>query len=344
MTRPQLNRLIEKYLDGTATNEERRLVDDWYAGFNDREVRLPASHPDEKERLKARIWSKIELQFSESEPLNEQSAPLPGRAGRVIGFPAMLRWAAAIVLVAGVGIAVWLNRSKGSLGAQAAMVEKTTPKGERQQVTLPDGSVVWLNADSKLRYSAEFQGPVREVFLTGEAFFQVAHNPARPFRVRTEKLTTQVLGTSFNVRAYAELPAGVAVATGKVLVEPARTDPRSSHPQRVFLVRNEGVTLDTSRGQLYKTTVKDGLDYAAWRDGTLVFDQTPMREVVQVLNRKYNVSIRIDNPAVYNCLLFGKYKDQPLPNLLGIICSLTRTNYQMHGSQVNIQGQGCSSQ
>ena len=342
MTKSQLNRLLEKYLDGTATDGERRLVDDWYAGFNDRELRLTATHPGEKERLKARIWSKIEAKLPENETIPGQDPSVP--AGRIVAFSPLLRWAAVVLLVAGVVLAVWLNREPGGSAAQVAMVEKTTLRGERQDVTLPDGSVVWLNADSRLTYRAEFQDSVREVFLVGEAFFQVAHNPARPFRVRTARLTTQVLGTSFNVRAYAELPAGVAVATGKVLVEPARPDPRGSSPQRVLLVRNEGVTLDSSQGQLRKTAVKDGLEYAAWRDGTLVFDQTPMREVVQVLNRKYDVSIQIDNPAVYNCLLFGKYKDQPLPNLLGIICSLTRTSYQMNGNRVNIQGQGCSPQ
>lgn len=347
MTRKQLHRLIENYLDGTATDEERQRVDAWYAGFNDSEVRISASSPEEKERLEARLWASIIARTQDEAHLPAETTRLEGFTvvrghERRVSWRPYLRWAAAVILAVGIALTLWLYRTETVPGA-VAQLEAATVRGQRTRVTLPDGSVVWLNAESRLSYPEQFAGGSREVFLTGEAFFDVAPDPGRPFRVRTPRLTTQVLGTSFNVRAYGELAPEVSVSTGRVLVKaPQQGGGAGKQAAELLLTPNERATLDSAKQTLTKTIVKSGLDYAAWRDGTLVFDQTPMREVAQTLGRKYNVTVRIASPSVYNCQLFGKYREQPLENLLGIICSLTRTNYHINGRDVSIQGQGCS--
>ncbi len=129
--------------------------------------------------------------------------------------------AAAIILVAGSILFLTGDKKERITEQQTALLEKKNPNGVKSTISLTDGSKVWLNADSKIQFPKVFTGNTREVYLSGEAFFEVATNPSRPFIIHLANGTVKVLGTSFNIRAYDnEKIIEASVATGKVAFIP----------------------------------------------------------------------------------------------------------------------------
>jgi transmembrane sensor len=168
-----------------------------------------------------------------------------------------------------------------------------TALGEKKQIKLGDGTIVWLNAASKLRYPAQFSGKTREVMLEGEAFFDVAKNADMPFVINSGTLKTTVLGTSFNVRAYQEdKTMTVAVVTGNVKV--------SSPDSELHLQPNQQAIFNKEVHKLYKKQDVPAIEMASWRAGGLQFRNTTFSEVAAVLRRSRGVKIQYD-PQLEDC-------------------------------------------
>ncbi len=159
----------------------------------------------------------------------------------------------------------------------------TTPKGGIYQITLSDGTKVWLNAESTLQYPAQFAKDKRMVFLTGEGYFDVAKDSKRSFVVATDGQAVQVLGTQFNVTAYPnELQTKTTLIEGKV-----RVSNMKSGIEHVLMPGQQGITADDD------TEVKNVAteQFTAWKDGYFRFDETPFPEVLEQLARWYDIEI-----------------------------------------------------
>jgi len=189
--------------------------------------------------------------------------------------------AAIACLVAGTG--VWLLRPRA-----APVREFATPAGQRLQLTLPDSSRVLLSVGTRLRVPRDFGHRARAVELDGEAYFVVRHDPRRPFLVRTRQGVTEDLGTSFDVRAYAqEHYVQVVVASGRVVLRAGRGGGDDS----VLSLRSRDRGVIDARGGLSATSGVALGDYLAWTRGTLVFHDAPLGDVVAQLGRWYDVDI-----------------------------------------------------
>lgn len=174
------------------------------------------------------------------------------------------------------------------------------PRGGEYTLVLGDGTTVYLNADSKLKYPEHFTGGDREVFLEGEAFFEVTKQQGAAFLVHTAKETVQVLGTSFNVRAYRDEEfEATTLVTGKVLVNTAGK-------QEVNMLPGEQCCLNDN-GELSKREV-DVYSYIAWKEGIFAFDKVPLDEVMRTLERWYNVDICIAAEEMKKVPVSGKIK------------------------------------
>ena len=160
------------------------------------------------------------------------------------------------------------------------------PRGGEYSVTLQDGTVVNLNSASELRYPVRFTGTERKVFLTGEAYFQVAKDKEHPFIVKTDYFETAVLGTKFNVRSYSKIDAHVTLLEGKVTVTNDKTESLILEPE-------EQVTL-SENGKLEKQVV-DTYPYLEWQKGYFYFDNVSLIEIMQELGRWYNVDVVFEN-------------------------------------------------
>lgn len=159
----------------------------------------------------------------------------------------------------------------------------TTPKGGQYELILQDGTQVWLNADSKISFPVSFNGREdRQVTLSGEAYFQVMHNPRKPFSVRSSAQVVTVTGTHFNVSCYPKEKTQTTLAEGSVVVQPQAGKPVTLSPgkQSIVTTANEILVKDV-----------DPEDYISWKEDYFIFVQTPMEEVLKQIGRWYNVSI-----------------------------------------------------
>ena len=167
--------------------------------------------------------------------------------------------------------------------------EIRTPRGGEYQVVLPDNSIVWLNADSKLRFPLTFSGKERRVFASGELYFQVAKDSLSPFRIEVEGLyEVEVLGTEFNVRAYSDLPSATTLVDGRVLIRDKGT--------KVVLKPGEQAV----KGKNGEVVVREVnvAPYIAWRQGYFLFEDERLEDILNELARWYDVNIFFENSSV----------------------------------------------
>lgn len=220
-----------------------------------------------------------------------------------------------IVLLCLGGILAYFSHNRVDLD-QSQLVARENPAGQKSTFKLSDGTIIKLNAESKLIFLENFNDHERKVFLEGEAFFNVSRDESRPFVVETRELSTTVLGTSFNIRSYDDDPKKqVAVVSGKVKVEIIS---KSANPQdgiQEILVKNQMVSYNPSVKKLNKTTgIPDRI--LAWQDNTIKFEHTDFEEVQKTLARWYGVEFEIKTDDTFEGGFVGTYHDEFLENVL----------------------------
>ena len=346
------DKLLAKYVAGECSERERALVQRWMA--------QDAAASDRVARLQ-RIWDAAETPSSQwdaeaawaqlSERVREEDETSPAvpadhpqdrpakpshrrqrtaRSDRRHSGPRMVLRTAAVVAVVIVGVLVaMLFVGPTPFGSEAKVF--TAKKGQQATVRLTDGTKVELNADSRITILAGFKSGRREVRLEGEAYFDVARDTTRPFVVRARETTVQVLGTAFDVQAYAEeQETHVAVAEGSVAM-------RTGDAQ-------EGDTTVVLRPRFLATVSEQGLEAVredvdlsrklAWTEGRLVFDDTPFDKVARKLERRYDVQVETALPARAVVGLNAAFENAPLDEVLHDIAAALGLKYRRDGRRV----------
>lgn len=261
-----------------------------------------------------------------------------------------LRWSAAAVLVIGLGF--WWSRGGREAGTiadgvaqadqpvQSKWIVRENQSQTVMLVNLPDGSSVLLSKGSSIRFGKEMNDPERDVFLDGEGFFEVVKNPAKPFLVHTDKLTTRVLGTSFRVKSFpGHAEAEVAVKTGKVAVVADGSDaaePLMLYPnQRVSLIRKNDKFISSVTGPARNETT------TPIETESFDFEFTPVSEAFKILETHYAVKIHFDPERMNNCTVTASLKDEPFLEKVRLICLATEASFVVNGDEVTISGAGC---
>jgi transmembrane sensor len=280
---------IDRFLAGDASAEERAQVQAWIDARPGRgEALARLKTPDRSAEPQWNVdaaWSRFSA--------NTQSSvvrPLPARIARSATI-----WRIAALIVIAVGLpAAWMAMRRTRSVAPLAMRDVFTLNGQRTTITLDDGSRVSLNGASHLRYDAAFGTKNRDVYLDGEAYFEVTHHAAHPFRVHAHAALAEDLGTKFTVSAYREQPSvEVAVAEGLVAL---RRD-SVADAQAVRLAAGDvGVLSDSGAPTVTHSVSLDR--YMGWRDGSLVLDGVSLRRAAAELQRWYDVDITITDSAL----------------------------------------------
>lgn len=286
-------RLLARYFDGTAIAEEKAQVVAWIGDDPHRRAaiaELNAAWASDARRLEARYdpdaaWTKVSSQLGIARPARIS------RPTRVWHAPVVGAWAAALIVAAVLG-GWWLIASRHAqptTQVAAARVYQTA-RAQRAVVRLSDGSEVTLNADSRLRVPGDFApGKKRELYLEGEGYFNVVHDSAAPFTVRTSRGVARDLGTKFSVRAYADdatKQLEVVVAEGAVSIAAA-----AQNDSLVLRASEAGSVTET--GELRAEHNVDVRARLGWTEGRLEFKNIALREVIPVLARWYDVEILI---------------------------------------------------
>lgn len=268
--------------------------------------------------------------------------------------PYMAIAASTIVLLglALLGYRFYHTESGPQKAATAAVLPQMmhTEAGSRLRRQLPDGSVVWLNAGSTLRYdSLQFlKGAQRLVTLTGEAFFEVVKNAQKPFVVRAGELNVQVLGTSFNVTAYAgDAQATTTLVTGQVKLYYQQQQHKAitlvphqkiSLPQRLPAPQALAQVLSTAQIQkVEENQLQDQLSETAWLYNRLVFENETLGSLAPRLERWYNVQIQLSDAAVAQLPFSGSFETETIEQALQAMQQASPFTYHIQGQQVTIR-------
>lgn len=242
-----------------------------------------------------------------------------------------LRWfisAACLFIVLGISFFLTNNGSTENL-----LVEKTGI-GQIKQLTLPDGTKVWLNAKSELKYHKAFDKKTREVLLEGEAYFEVYRDTNRPFIINSQDVKTAVLGTSFNVSAYhTDADIKVSVLSGKVSVE--------QHQSKVLLTPNQQAVYNKTEQKLSQNNLLHTSEEILWKEGKLVFKSINLEKVIADIQRKYETSIVI-NEKIKNCNISADFTDMPIEKIIKILGEIVNGSSSLKNNTYYLTGNGCS--
>lgn len=288
------------------------------------------------------IVEDVKFNFNaEIDRLESERAPGPSipEVSRSVSFRWILYAAAASFLLLAVFGVYLMHHGAHVLSETATLKEAKTPRGKRQHLVLQDGTQVWLNATSVLKYPDNFSGREnREVYLQGEGFFDVAENRDKPFIVNTSGLSIRVLGTAFNVRSYEGDPiVETTLVRGKVTLSTNNKDAAEA----VTLLPNQKALFSK---QSKKIALEQALNTEAstgWRNGWMIFENKPFSYIRETLERWYNVTIVLQDEKSLSCTFTAKFKDKTLQEVLEIFRNTESINYWIEGDRVTINGRLC---
>ena len=307
--------IIAKYLSGSADKEEKIDIEKWISDSDENRKYF--------EQLK-NIWETTDTQYL-SKTINTDKA-LENVLNRIsVSSPLKKLWiywgkiAAILLIPLLIGNIIWFNYSPKKAEASPSPVfsQVYATFGTRTALKLVDGSLVWLNSSSSLKYPDRFSGNQREVFLNGEAYFEVTSNSAMPFIVKTGNLTVKATGTRFNVSGYdSDSKSEITLVEGKVFVNKQDTDGISrlvselSPNQRLIFNKNtKEVTINN----------EDTYKYIAWKDGKLIFRNEPLSEVVKKIGQVFNVEIELQDSSLKAYRYRATFEDESLAEILKLL-------------------------
>lgn len=242
-------------------------------------------------------------------------------------------WAVAASLVLLLGLGWIMGRPGEKIWEKLLPTPYTTvaaPQNQQVVTTLPDGTRVRLNAGSQIRFAKNFiRSQGREVHLIGEAYFVVAHNPLKPFKVQVKQAQVEVLGTEFNVKENAiGTSVVVAVTKGKVAFRPLHS------PKKASLTLLPGDVGTAQRGTVSKRKISNVGNYLSWFNQRLIFRETSMGEVARQLEQIYGVSIVFLEPAIADREVTVNIRREPLPRILDKLAEFLSIGYQVEGERI----------
>ena len=276
--------LLYKYFKGETSIDEEKQILDW----------VEANDENREAFLKERMLYDISL-FSGKQDAKQKKS---------IHLAPMIRWSARIAAAIIVGVCGYFMTTDYIYSKDAQLQTITVPAGQRAQITLADGTRVWLNSKSTLTYASNFGRSERNVELDGEAYFEVAKNKKIPFYVNTEMHNVKVVGTCFNVCAYSN-----SKEFETTLVEGIVDIYNSDYEKVITRLQKDEFFADYD-GRL-KKTILPSYDYLRWKEGLYCFDDVPFEGILDKLEKYYNVTITVTSPKLLSHEgLTGKFREQ----------------------------------
>ena len=234
------------------------------------------------------------------------------------------------------GVTLQAGDASGAQGTTVVRNVLTTPSNATAEVVLADGSVVSVNAGSRLVYPQKFTGATREVELQGEAYFKVKHDERYPFIVKANGISTKVLGTEFNVRSYSKNDTHVTLLQGSVLVSLLSSNASSAQPSMSKRLKpGEDASL---QGGFLSVHAVDTEIYTAWKNGEFYFDNESLLDIAKEIGKWYNVSVIFRSPEKMHArLFFAAPRDGGIEELLELLNGLDKAKFSYKDGQVTIE-------
>lgn len=313
--------LIERYHLGLCNPQEIESVKAWLESDQ-----VDMTFPEEEgfEEMVNSGWEKLRERYDL--PIQPAMLHVDDPKIRRLGLNWQLVASVAILLGLSIGYLLFYSdgRSQQHFNTQLTYKKIQTKKGQKLQVTLPDGTQVWMNSESILRFPSEFRESQRKISFTGEGYFSVAKNPKKPFIITSKRIRIQVLGTRFNFRDYPlELLSSVIVEEGKV-----RFSALNSPGNLVLTANQKGTFTENSDQALKNQVVYNTGKYINWKDNKLVLDDMTLAEIGSVLERWYGVTLIIKDSKLSRSRYSGSFSNPSLKQVLESICFALKCNFQ----------------
>jgi transmembrane sensor len=339
------NQWVKVWLDQHKENKRyfNQLMDLYYLG---KVTKSPSGFDKEKslDRIKAKYY---QIKYAD---LKEKKKTVPVLRKN---FKIAISIAASVLIAFGLGFYFHSVINHGNAVSTEAGIynEVTSPKGSRTQIVLPDGTKVWLNANSRIKYPMDFLKGDREVSLTGEAFFEVTKNNKRRFIVKTGDLAIKVWGTKFNVKAYPEEKTiQTTLVEGSVSIRNLKEKYSQKEtylkPQQIATYYKTGTSIQYTPEKKEVTNkpiakqeviINDKVKtiiYTSWKDDKWIIEGETLGLLAVELERRYNVKIEFENATIKNYRFNGIFRDETFEQLLKIISLSAPINYTINNNNV----------
>lgn len=333
--------LIYKYLSGEASEQEQDALMKWVSEsaenekFFAQQMNLWVSQTSPDSRADEKGYNLIK------EKINSSGNYFVKKVHKYIWFAA-----AAIAVLLALNIVQYLSEDvKEPYGDDVKLSklyhnvtpsnEVYTVRGTKAKIILPDSSIVWLNSDSKISYPNSFSAASRNVQFSGEAYFDVVHNPGRPMIIKTSKgYYYKVLGTKFNLKSYDnDQNEEITLYSGKVQV--FDTDKNKNvmltelQPKKIMILHKDNI-VSTSQ-------VSEPQQNSQWKEGVLDFNDTQMSEVIKMLERWHGVNFIVKDPQILNYKFTARFKSESIVQILDYIRMTTFIDYSIKGNTITLR-------
>lgn len=339
--------LLQKFISSSCSEQEQEYVYNWISDPKNKEEvsaimkiswdkspnEIPEGMPDKQYFIQSVLEKNNDYNLLQDRKKYQPKIQSHEKSGTSQKW-FILKIAASLIFAIAIGFSMHQYTKQSTVVDEIVFIEKSNPNGRKSTIVLPDGSKVILNSDSKIRYEKGFKENYREVILEGEAFFEVEKNPSRPFIVSTGDISTTVLGTSFNVRAYAKSDnIQVAVVTGKVEVKKASYYGNETEDV-VFLTPNKIATYQREERKI-TTSSFNMEEVVGWKDGILIFKNADQTEIAKRLKAWYGLAIEFEGGKnIMNKRYTGKFDNNSLEYVLKAISYTSEISYEITDNKV----------
>ncbi|SEW40001.1 FecR family protein [Chitinophaga sp. YR573] len=299
--------LLKKYRSGQCTPEEIARIHDWFYSFEtEDDPEFTAAANEAAANVMATLFPRKRIRYM---PLLRVAAIL-------------------VVIITGL---LFFFRPQKPVPVTYAHID--VDKGKRKKLTLPDGTIVTLNALSELAIPSNFGKTNRELFLKGEGIFDVKSDETKPFIVHTGELKTLVLGTSFDIKAYpGDEAIQVAVLTGKVRVE------KEQEVVAAGIEHNQVLTYTTKEHHI---KIANAAEIADWQANNYYFDQATIPEIADILERQYNINIKLIGSTKRTCRYTLQLKNESIEHAMSLLAQLSGITYHINNHEIKINTATC---
>jgi ferric-dicitrate binding protein FerR (iron transport regulator) len=317
--------LLIRFLTNNCSPEDLQQIDRWIASNE--------AHAKWLFEMEQTWMLKDQLYFSDQQKIKQaynrfisrKTVPLTHKS-TIRPLSVWLKYAAAVIIVVLLSLNLYkMERNEADITMNVIEV----PKGERANITLSDGTKIWLNAESKLTYPSQFTAKTREICLEGEAYFAVTKNKKHPFIVKNSLFDLQVTGTEFNVQAYNGENAEISLKEGGVIVHAANSyDPIIMKPNDQVLYTTDGQTI-------CKHSDMSAID--SWTRDAIFLTDKPLSDILKTLERKYNVSILLSDSSLVNVRFTCHTRPgTSLAEVLDLLKETRQINYEFRNNNLII--------
>lgn len=326
MSQQDVEKLLDRYLNGTATDEEKQQVETWLERTGEPNAEWQQLGESGREQWLSALFADIQEQTG----TGAKVVPLARKPQLWRNIAAI----AAVFILIFAGYLAW--PLIGGKHPAEQLTSLKTSSNQKRQIKLADGSQIWVNAGSELKYPQTFNGKTREVYLSGEAYFDIKHDASRPFLIHSGSVITTVLGTAFDIKEDQHNHTIVVTVTrGKVSV---------SQDNKVLgiLTPNQQLSFNVQNQHAEQQQV-DASQAIAWQQNDVHFEDLSFAEAATILEKRFNTHIIFSNEKVKKCRFTGtSLGGNRLDQILKVICALNNATYQKRtDGSILIDGPGC---